>query len=252
MASVPPETRAQVARRRLAELAANFDASLPPAEPETEPLTEERSAPRPRPGSRRAPRLRSVHVRLVTVLAGAAAILLVWWLVAGRPHEVAVPASTAALAGGDPASSETAAAPSGEVVVDVAGRVRRPGIVTLPAGSRVHEAIDAAGGLKGRVDTAGLNLARVLTDGEQILVGAAPAATAAPAAAPGAAPGALINLNTADAAALDTLPGVGPVTAQAILTWREENGPFRSVDDLLDVKGIGEATLAELRDLVSV
>lgn len=256
MASVPPETRAQVARRRLAELAANFDASLPPAEPEAEPLAEERSAPRPRPGSRRAPRLRSVHVRLVTVLAGAAAILLVWWLVAGRPHEVAVPASTAALAGGDPASSETAAAPSGEVVVDVAGRVRRPGIVTLPAGSRVHEAIDAAGGLKGRVDTAGLNLARVLTDGEQILVGAAPAATAASpatgAAAPGAAPGVLINLNTADAAALDTLPGVGPVTAQAILTWREENGPFRSVDDLLDVKGIGEATLAELRDLVSV
>lgn len=242
MAPVPPETRAQVARRRLAELAANFDASLP--DPEAEESV---------PVVRRPRSLRPVHVRFVAVVAGVAAVLTVWWLVAGRPHEVSVPAaSTVAVAGAAPQGS--ASAPAGaELVVDVAGKVRRPGIVTLPPGSRVHEAIAAAGGLKGDVDTSGLNLARVLADGEQVLVGA-PAVVAAPSnAAGGAAPaGGPVNLNSADLVALDTLPGVGPVTAEAIVAWREENGPFRSVDDLLDVKGIGEATLAELRDLVTV
>src|SRR5690606_27659891 len=109
------------------------------------------------------------------------------------------------------------------------------------------EAIAAAGGVKGKVDTAGLNLARVLNDGEQVVVGAevpavGPSGESGGPAAP--APGALVNLNSADLVALDELPGVGPVTAEAIVSWREENGPFRSVEDLLDVKGIGEATLA--------
>jgi competence protein ComEA len=240
MAPVPPETRAQVARQRLADLAATFDASLPDPD-------------RPLPGRRRRPspvarRLRPAHVRFAGVTAGVAAVLTVWWLLAGRPQEVPVPtASTVEVTGAAPAAS-----PGAELVVDVAGKVRRPGIVTLPPGSRVHEAIAAAGGLKGRVDTAGLNLARVLNDGEQVLVGdqvtAGPAASG-PSGAPAAAP---VNLNTADLVALDELPGVGPVTAQAIVSWRDENGPFRAVEDLLDVKGIGEATLAELRDLVTV
>lgn len=244
MASVPPETRAQVARRRLAELAANFDASLPGP-----PAEESETTPAARP--RRS--LRPVHVRFIAIVGGVAAVLTVWWLVAGRPHEVTAPApSTVAVAGATPSASAAVAA---ELVVDVAGKVRRPGIVTLPPGSRVHEAIAAAGGLKGDVDTSGLNLARVLADGEQVLVGA-PVAVAPPGgsgSAGGSAPAAgPVNLNTADLVALDTLPGVGPVTAEAIVAWRDENGPFRSVDDLLDVKGIGEATLAELRDLVSV
>lgn len=233
MVPVPPETRAQIARQRLAELTASFEASLP-------------DPGQPPPGRRRKPSavrrsLRPVHVRLVAMLAGVAAVLTVWWLLAGRPHEVAAPtASTVQVAGSEPTAEASA-----QLIVDVSGRVRRPGIVTLPPGSRVHEAIEAAGGFKGRVDTAGLNLARVLADGEQVLVGE-------PAAPSGTAKTAVVNLNSADLVALDSLPGVGPVTAEAIVSWREENGPFRSVDDLLDVKGIGEATLAELRDLVTV
>jgi competence protein ComEA len=131
--------------------------------------------------------------------------------------------------------------------------VRHPGIITLPAGSRVHEAVARAGGLRGRVDTSTLNLARVLTDGEQILVGVEPAAAAPAAGSSGspAASGARISLGSATLEQLDTLPGIGPVTAQAIIDYRTEHGRFGSVDELLDVKGIGEATLADLRDRVT-
>jgi competence protein ComEA len=148
-------------------------------------------------------------------------------------------------------SSSPGAAPTtaGELVVDVEGKVKHPGIVSLPPGSRVHDAVAEAGGMRGRVDTSTLNMARVLTDGEQILVGVEPVA-AGPAAG-GAGPGARISLGTATLEQLDTLPGIGPVTAQAILDHRAEHGPFRSVDDLLDVKGIGEATLADVRDQVT-
>ncbi|MET0928628.1 MAG: helix-hairpin-helix domain-containing protein, partial [Aeromicrobium sp.] len=165
---------------------------------------------------------------------------------------------TAPGAGG--ATAAAGPAPAQQLIVDVTGKVKHPGIVTLPKGSRVYEAIDAAGGVKGTVDTATLNMARELTDGEQVLVGLDPvdatgAAVSAvpPGAGAGAAPtGVKVNLNTATLEQLDTLPGVGPVTAQAILGWRDTNGRFAAVDDLLDVKGIGEATLAELRDLVVV
>jgi len=140
------------------------------------------------------------------------------------------------------------------VTVDVAGKVRRPGVATLPAGSRVVDALRKAGGARGRVDLSGLNLARVLVDGEQILVGkpapgglAASASTAAPDAT-----GALVNLNTATAEQLDTLPGVGPVTAQKILEWRGSHGAFSAVDELLEVDGIGEKTLADLAPHVTL
>lgn len=249
----PDETRAEIARRRLAQLAASFDAELPPADVEHE---------------RSRPRVEVRHVRAVATVGVAASVLLVWWLLSGRPEssDPVAPlafASTDAPAGarGTPAAGSSAA-PSGDLVIDVVGKVRRPGIVTVPRGSRVYEAIAAAGGVKGRVDTTSLNLARELTDGEQILVGLEPV-DASGAAAGGAqtAPssgsatgttGAKVNLNTATLEQLDTLPGVGPVTAQAILAWRDDNGRFTSVDDLLDVKGIGDATLAELRDLVVV
>lgn len=240
MVTVPDPTRAEIARQRLAELAAQFDASLPDPD-------------RPDPGRRRKPRLahvgiRPAHLRFVTVAAAAALVLVVWWLLAGRPAEVAVPMTTTVTGEGAAAPPAQASDGSAELVIDVAGRVKRPGIVTLPAGSRVHEAIAAAGGLKGRTDTSSLNLARVLTDGEQVLVGATPTSTA-----PGAGGStSAVNLNTADLVALDALPGVGPVTAESIVAWREENGPFRSVEDLLDVSGIGEATLADLRDHVTV
>jgi competence protein ComEA len=239
----PDETRADIARRRLAQLAASFDAELPAA------VAEDVAPPVRR-------RVEIPHVRVLAALAVAASVLLVWWLLAGRPRTsepvapLAFAATTKPPTGAEPAG--------GIVVVDVVGKVRQPGIVTVPKGSRVYQAIEQAGGLKGRVDTTSLNMARELTDGEQILVGIAPvegtgAASGGAEASGGAPPaGTRINLNTATAEQLDTLPGVGPVTARAILGWRDTNGRFDSVDDLLDVKGIGEATLAELRDLVVV
>ena len=147
-----------------------------------------------------------------------------------------------------------------EVVVHVAGQVRQPGLVRLPAGSRVADAIERAGGFaRPRVATS-INLARVLIDGEHILVSDRPVvAVAPPVSASGVAGstaespvGAVIDLNTATEAALDGLPGVGPVLAGRIVAWRQEHGAFRSVDELGEVSGIGEATLARLRPLVRV
>ncbi|MCW2799237.1 MAG: DNA-binding protein [Aeromicrobium sp.] len=244
---LPDETRAEIARRRLAQLAASFEAQLPP---DTDSDT---VAPR---------RIELAHIKVLVTLAVAASVLLIWWLLSGRPHTSGpdeplafTPTHSASASPG--ASTGTATAkPTDDLVIDVVGKVRKPGIVTVPKGSRVFEAIAAAGGLKGKVDTTSINMARVLTDGEQILIGTTPAAVPGVAAGTGgagagAAP-ARINLNTATAEQLDTLPGIGPVTAQSILSWRTENGRFTSVDDLLDVKGIGDATLADLRDLVVV
>jgi competence protein ComEA len=161
------------------------------------------------------------------------------------------PASASSPGPGLPAASPTDE--EGEVVVDVAGKVRRPGIVRLPLGSRVVDAVDAAGGARRGADLTGLNLARVLTDGEQVLVGL-PAAAGPTVAAPGttAAGGVLVNLNTATQPELETLPGVGPVTATSILEWRAEHGAFSSVDELLEVSGIGDATLAEIAPHVTL
>lgn len=140
------------------------------------------------------------------------------------------------------------------VVVDVAGAVRTPGVYELDARARVHEAIQAAGGLARTADVTTLNRASELVDGQQVLVpvrvqpGAA--ASASPAAGGGAAtPGsAPISINGADAAALEQLPGVGPVTAANIVAERDSGGPFTSVDDLERVSGIGPATIEALRD----
>ncbi len=150
--------------------------------------------------------------------------------------------------------------------MDVAGDVRRPGIAVLPVGSRVVDALEAAGGARPGVDLATLNLARPLVDGEQVVVGApaqpapagAPATTVVPGvtapAAGGAATGTtpIVNLNTADQATLETLPEVGPVTAAAILAWRDQHGGFTTVDELLEVDGIGDATLATIAPHASV
>ena len=128
-------------------------------------------------------------------------------------------------------------------------------MATLPAGARVVDALKRAGGPRGRVDLSGLNLARVLVDGEQILVGRAAQPGGLAAGASTAAPdpsGAMVNINTATAEELDTLPGVGPVTAQKILDWRGSNGAFTSVDELLEIDGIGEKTLADLAPHVTL
>ncbi|MDT7842409.1 ComEA family DNA-binding protein [Streptomyces justiciae] len=151
-----------------------------------------------------------------------------------------------------------------EIVVDVSGKVREPGIHRLPAGSRVADALRAAGGVRPGTDTAGLNRARFLVDGEQVVVGIpAGAAGAAGGSAgavggsagsggsvPGAGPAAPVSLNTATVDQLDTLPGVGPVLAQHIVDYRTQHGGFRSVDELREVNGIGERRFADLRNLV--
>lgn len=148
------------------------------------------------------------------------------------------------------------------LVVSVAGRVNNPGLVTVPPGARIADALAAAGGVVPGTDLVTLNLAQPLDDGQQILVGVtAPAGAgavsggSAAAAAPGSAAGAgvgLVNLNSATATVLETLPGVGPVMAKAILDWRTKNGSFRRVDQLSEVSGIGPARLAQLRELVTV
>ena len=165
-------------------------------------------------------------------------------------------ALTASGEAGDPTGTGTGTGTGGQIVVDVVGKVRRPGIAVLPVGSRVVDAVRAAGGMRPGVDPATVNMARPLADGEQIVIGLAPVpgATIGPAAPTAGAPtsGALVNLNTADQATLETLPGVGPVTAAAILEWRAEYGGFTSVDELLEVPGIGDATLAEIAPHVTL
>ena len=171
----------------------------------------------------------------------------------------AVPSAAAVASGGAVASTgASAATDGGSVTVDVAGRVRRPGVVVLASGSRVVDALEAAGGARRGVGLGALNLARVLVDGEQVLVGPPPRGVPAAAALPGTTtatvPGATasstgpatVSLNTADQATLETLPQVGPVTAQAILAWREQHGAFSAVEELLEVDGIGPATLAQI------
>ncbi|MCF8589491.1 helix-hairpin-helix domain-containing protein [Gordonia sp. HY285] len=160
-----------------------------------------------------------------------------------------------------------------EVVVSVVGLVRRPGLVRLAAESRVADALARAGGTRPNADTMSLNLAQIVHDGDQILVGqkgdgqvrsavvgSGGAAGSGGASGSGgksgsgdsAGAGQLVNLNTATEAELDALPGVGPVTAQSIIAWREANGAFASVDQLAEVDGIGEGRLAKLRPLVAV
>jgi len=174
-------------------------------------------------------------------------------------------------AGAAPAASRGASPSVGVVVVHVVGRVRHPGVRQLPAGSRVADAVKAAGGATGKADLSALNLARVVVDGEQVRVpavgdpvvpgpggaggaggaGAAGAGSAGGAGAGGAA-GVPVSLNTADLAALDTLPGVGPVLAQRILDWRTAHGRFTSIDELGEVSGIGEKLLAQISPLVTL
>ncbi|MFE5734479.1 helix-hairpin-helix domain-containing protein [Streptomyces sp. NPDC056528] len=152
-----------------------------------------------------------------------------------------------------PASSGT------KVVVDVGGKVRRPGVLTLPAGSRVEDALRAAGGVRSGADLTGVNRARVLSDGEQVLVDVPGAQVGGPGPGSGGstggaggdgAPGTPVSLNTATVEQLDTLPGVGPVLAQHIVDHRTEHGGFRSVSELREVSGIGERRFADLEPLV--
>lgn len=189
-------------------------------------------------------------VAALTVVALAVAVLTGWLLLRGTPRPAVVDARPLprTLPAGTPS-------PAKVVLVDVAGKVRRPGVVRLPSGSRVADALRAAGGVSPGVDIGLLNLARPLADGEQVVVGLGAVAGAPPSAAAAGAtgsPGGPVDLNAATVADLDVLPGVGPVLAQRIVDWREAHGPFTSVDQLREVSGIGDRKFTDLRPRVRV
>jgi competence protein ComEA len=199
-------------------------------------------------------------IALLLVAAAAAVLAAVGvWRQAPRSEPVAdLPAVVETPAPSSAAAASTSPAPVEFLVVAVAGKVARPGLVRVPPGARVADVLAAAGGPLPGTDLTGLNLARKVSDGEQVAVGvpAAPDAAAPPAAAGGGgaptAAGAPVDLNAATVEQLDALPGVGPVTAQRIVEWRTRNGRFGSVDQLREIEGIGERRFAQLRGLVRV
>ncbi|MCK1813202.1 ComEA family DNA-binding protein [Streptomyces sp. XM4011] len=233
----------------------------PPPKVPSEAASETASEPavEPAPGLSRWQRLRlgfqdrcGVEPRTLAALAVVlvvAAGFAVHHYAAGRPRTVTAGAEPVAAAPSPAAeqAAEQAAEPE-TLVVDVAGEVRSPGLRTLAVDARVADAVEAAGGVLPGTDTDGLNRARPLSDGEQILVGVTPEPVAAD---PGAV-GGPVNLNAATAEQLQTLPGVGPVLAANIIAHRTERGGFTSVDQLLDVSGIGERRLSDLQSRVTL
>ncbi|MFF2369046.1 ComEA family DNA-binding protein [Agromyces sp. NPDC058110] len=231
------------------------------------------------PAARRAgPRVRlAVGAAVVLFVASVAVAAVISFSSGGGGVQQVIGGPSAVDGGGSDAPGSAAAAsrsggadadelPGGTVdaplplLVHVLGAVARPGLVELDAGARVVDAVAAAGGFTADADPAGVNLARPVVDGEQLVVlaiGEVPAAEAAGAGAGaagggGAASDGLVHLNTAGVAELDTLPRIGPALAQRILDYREANGPFTSVDQLMDVTGIGDAVFSGLSDLVAL
>lgn len=202
---------------------------------------------------------RRVHLGVVCVLLLVGLVWAGWALLRARPVAVAAPSGVAIST---PAPS-IRASPTPErprLVVHVLGAVRRPGLVTLPDGSRVEDAIKAASGLSRAADPGELNLAQPLTDGEQIVIGTrhAPAGEVrdgsgtGSGSSTGGSSGAAVDLNRATQAQLEELPGVGPVTAGKILAWREEHRRFSRVEELQEIDGIGPKTYAQIAPHVRV
>jgi competence protein ComEA len=183
-------------------------------------------------------------VVLAAVLAGAGL-----WYARSLPKPVTI-AESGPGAAQQVSSSPT---PAAVLIVDVAGAVRQPGVYEFAEGDRVIDAIERAGGSMPKADLSLLNLAAPLVDGTQILVPKAGAVLpGAPGGTPGTSTSGLVNVNTASATELETLSGIGEVLAATIIEYRTQNGPFVSVEDLMDVSGIGPATLDEIRDQVTV
>lgn len=218
-------------------------------------------------GDETRPRVFDPGLRVLLVAGVAAALvagLYLWWsrpvpqaaprAVLGSP---AVPVRPSPALPARPVAAPSPSSSSSALVVDVVGKVRHPGVVGLPPGARVIDAIKAAGGLRRGAGTGTLNLARRVVDGEQIGVGIdlspspAPPLSAPPGTG-GTVAGTPLDLNTATAAQFDGLPGVGPVLAQRIIDFRTQHGAFRSVDELRDVSGIGPAKFDDLKALVRV
>lgn len=189
------------------------------------------------PVNRRWFAVAAVLIAVAVIVIGAIALF------GHRPEAETPPPLPSAKAAGD----VPAAAGKAPLVISVVGRVLKPGLVTVPPGARVADALTAAGGAQPGTDLTGVNLARKLTDGEQVAVG-----VAVPAAAGTAAPQGKLDLNSATAEQLDTLPGVGEVMAKRIVDWRSGHGGFTTVEQLRDVEGIGESKYRKLREVVSV
>ncbi len=251
MSEQPDAPHEGSARQRLGSLSTTEDDPTPQwltVEPTQRPWLPERWR-----GARLAPGRRGAAAMVVVAVLAAA----VGGLVTLRDQPVAHAVPPLAVAQTKPAAT---ASESGEIVVSVVGLVHRSGLVTLPPGARVADALAAAGGATDGADVIGLNMAQRVADGDQIHVGAvgAPpvAGSSSSSAGSGKAPvgksGTKVNLNTATEPDLDALPGVGPVTAAAIIAWRGANGRFQTVDQLGEIDGIGDAKLAKLRELVTV
>mgnify|MGYP006289801709 CR=1 FL=1 len=187
-----------------------------------------------------APRRRFSGRTTRIVIAVMLALLMVagwsWWSGRARPV-IAAPS----------VSSSGQADLAGSVVVHVVGEVKQPGTVSLPAGSRVEDAVEAAGGVTKQRSLESVNLARLLVDGEQIVLGEPPKQAAG---GGGSSDGGVVSLNAATVTELDALPGVGPVLAQRIIDWRTAHGGFKTLEDLNNVSGIGDATMADIVPLV--
>jgi competence protein ComEA len=172
-----------------------------------------------------------------------------------RPVDIVAPADAVSPVVSPVAGLTGSASPSpASIIVDVAGWVRRPGVYEFEAGERVIDAVNRAGGARNGADLTSLNLAAPLVDGTQIVIprpgATAPGSSTSDAGAAGGTT--LININTASETDLEALPGVGPVTAAAIIDYRTQNGPFSAVDDLIDVTGIGPSTLEQIRPFATV
>ena len=214
-------------------------------------------------GSRALARLRAHlnrHRLAAVALLLLAAVATTITLMSQQPQAEPAPALPTAIG----ATEQATETPDARIVVSVVGRVLHPGLVTLTSGARVLDAVTAAGGVPPGTDLTALNLARKLADGEQIYVGIPFPPGAEPDPPPAAGPATTggkgkkgatqgqINLNTASADQLETLPGVGPTTAQRIITWRTQHGPFTAIGQLRQVGGIGDAKFSKLESLVTV
>ncbi len=186
-------------------------------------------------------------LRALLVVAAVVVVIAGYLFWRGQPRVEPLTTTAPPTAG---AAAASAGEPSGYLVVAISGRVLRPGLIRLPAGARVQDAIDAAGGVLPGTDLTMVNLARRVTDGELLVIGVTPAPGDAGSAA--GAPAGKVNINSAGLSQLDTLPGIGPALAQRIIEYRTAHGGFRSVDELRKVEGIGDAKYAELKDRVTV
>lgn len=283
----------QTVSERLARLLAEHE---PRRASDPNPAPEPDQPPDPAPGSTPAPVVPAApdpgesdlpparhfgraHLGVVAAVLLLGVLVAGWSLVRARPVALAAPEPTAVVvteamppatpaspAAGQPRTTPSPG-PAAELVVHVLGAVRRPGLVRLPAPARVQDAVDAAGGFTRAADPGELNLAQLLTDGQQVVIGTrdepdgevrgSGAGTSAGGGGGGSAGGAgaeapVLDLNSADAAQLEELPGVGPVTATKIVAWRDEHGRFSRVEELQEVDGIGPKTYAEIAPHVRV